>query len=601
MAYPESGVTKVTAAVYALDGTEICAEESVSASGGTATYEKSGISAGMYAVTFRFYATDSSSGAEILVGAWTEYAGVASGVTSTSTDTSKNTISTFDSTYTITYNWNGGRLVSGETAQASYTRHDSVTLPISSQVAKTGYTFAGWYDNAEFTGDAVTQIPSDTTGEKSFWAKWKANTYTVCYHKNTSEIDTVTENQLLTYDANESLSTLSALGLSRTDAAFVGWTDSASGTAATTMNGTSLTDGASGIFNMTAEQGATVDLYAVWKYTITFSGNKGASHPTSVTGNTAGSSYTFSADTTLYAQWSLNTYNIAYTENSGTWAGGYTKPSSYTIESNAVTLPTASNIMRTGYSFAGWYDNESLTGSATTSIASGSTGNKTFYAKWTANKYTITLNANGGSGGTESVTATYDKAMPTLTTTNPPSNHPAALGSFKRCGYTLDGFYDAASGGTKYYDANGTSVKNWDKTSATTLYAQWTALGVVFTSGSSTGMELTGAIYVFSQDLSFSTGTAGDSGITIGAGSVTFYIEEGVTITATSKAGANAGCGYDNPNATEYSTYGGYGGAGAGGGGAVRATQARLSELAAAEAVLSTKPTDTTTEAEKAA
>ena len=43
-----------------------------------------------------------------------------------------------------------------------------------------------------------------------------------------------------------------------------------------------------------------------------------------------------------------------------------------------------------------------------------------------------------------------------------------------RTGYTFNGYFDATSGGTKYYNANGTSARTWNKTAATTLYAQWT-------------------------------------------------------------------------------------------------------------------------------
>ena len=73
----------------------------------------------------------------------------------------------------------------------------------------------------------------------------------------------------------------------------------------------------------------------------------------------------------------------------------------------------------------------------------------------------VTLNPNGGTGGTTSVTATYGQSMPTIT--------PATL-----AGYALTGYFDAVSRGTKYYNADGTSAKNWDKEDATfTLYAQW--------------------------------------------------------------------------------------------------------------------------------
>ena len=77
-------------------------------------------------------------------------------------------------------------------------------------------------------------------------------------------------------------------------------------------------------------------------------------------------------------------------------------------------------------------------------------------------QYTVTLDKQSGTGGTLSVTATYLAAMPNIT---PPT----------RTGYTFNGYFDATSGGTKYYNANGSSEKNWDKTSNTTLYAQWTA------------------------------------------------------------------------------------------------------------------------------
>ena len=76
---------------------------------------------------------------------------------------------------------------------------------------------------------------------------------------------------------------------------------------------------------------------------------------------------------------------------------------------------------------------------------------------------TVTLNANGGSGGPGSVEASLGEAMPAL------SSLPT------RTGYTFLGYFDQQSGGTKYYNANGSSAKSWDKSEATTLYAHWQA------------------------------------------------------------------------------------------------------------------------------
>ncbi len=119
---------------------------------------------------------------------------------------------------------------------------------------------------------------------------------------------------------------------------------------------------------------------------------------------------------------------------------------------------------RTGYTFTGW------TGAATipsTSTASQAVTSGAIYANWKANTYTVSFNANGGSGGqTANVTATYAANMPTISTTKP-----------TRTGYTFGGWYDtsAATGGTQYYTAAGASARTWNKTANATLYARWTA------------------------------------------------------------------------------------------------------------------------------
>lgn len=75
---------------------------------------------------------------------------------------------------TITLNPNGGTL-------PVYSLVAGAALPIPT---KTGYTFAGWYENPEFSGNPVTDIPTDSTGNLSFYAKWTANTYTVTFDAN---------------------------------------------------------------------------------------------------------------------------------------------------------------------------------------------------------------------------------------------------------------------------------------------------------------------------------------------------------------------------------------------------------------------------------
>ena len=81
----------------------------------------------------------------------------------------------------------------------------------------------------------------------------------------------------------------------------------------------------------------------------------------------------------------------------------------------------------------------------------------TYTAKWTANTYTVTFNANGGSCSKTSATVTYDATYGTLPTPT-------------RTGYTFAGWYTDKT--------NGTQVTNDSKvtiTAAQTLYAHWTA------------------------------------------------------------------------------------------------------------------------------
>ena len=57
----------------------------------------------------------------------------------------------------------------------------------------------------------------------------------------------------------------------------------------------------------------------------------------------------------------------------------------------------------------------------------------------------------------------YASAMPSITIPT-------------RTNYIFGGYYtETNGGGTQYYTASGTSARNWDIPSATTLYAKWTA------------------------------------------------------------------------------------------------------------------------------
>lgn len=142
--------------------------------------------------------------------------------------------------------------------------------------------------------------------------------------------------------------------------------------------------------------------------------------------------------------------------------GGRVSPAStaVTIGKTYGTLPTPT---RTGYSFDGWYTKKTDGTNVTETTTVGTNPPTTLYAHWTAEKYLVTLNANGGkidttSGqvSTKSYTATYGSKynfLPTPTRTE---------------GYSFDGWYTDQTNGTKVTSATTvTTTKNH------ILYAHW--------------------------------------------------------------------------------------------------------------------------------
>lgn len=66
---------------------------------------------------------------------------------------------------------NGGTVISDNIIE--YQTGLGAVLP--TDVAKLGYTFAGWYEKSDYSGEKVTFIPAGSIGEKTFYAKWNLN------------------------------------------------------------------------------------------------------------------------------------------------------------------------------------------------------------------------------------------------------------------------------------------------------------------------------------------------------------------------------------------------------------------------------------------
>lgn len=145
--------------------------------------------------------------------------------------------------------------------------------------------------------------------------------------------------------------------------------------------------------------------------------------------------------------------------------GGRVSPAStaVTIGKKYGPLPTPN---RTGYSFDGWYTKEIGGTKVTETTYVGTNPPATLYAHWTAKKYLVTLNANGGkidttSGqvSTKSYTATYGSKYNFLP-------RPIRTG-----GYNFDGWYTDQTNGTKVdSDTTVTTAKDH------ILYAHWSLI-----------------------------------------------------------------------------------------------------------------------------
>ena len=133
-------------------------------------------------------------------------------------------------------------------------------------------------------------------------------------------------------------------------------------------------------------------------------------------------------------------------------ANGGTCNAQSMIVPNGVAIGKLPEPQKQKNTFTGWYLSDGTRVTDTTVFSDGV--DRTLYAHWSLNQITVTFNANGGSCGesTRKVTVgePYGK-LPTATLTY----------------YTFDGWYTAASGGSKVSESSSSNEN-------VTLYAHWT-------------------------------------------------------------------------------------------------------------------------------
>lgn len=101
-------------------------------------------------------------------------------------------------------------------------------------------------------------------------------------------------------------------------------------------------------------------------------------------------------------------YSISYTKNGGSLAEGEVEIAKYT-RLNEVILP---RLTKSNNTFIGWYDNSSFEGEPVTKIEKGSTGNKTFYARFVSSA--LYVNAANGDDSHDGSSGSSTKALQTL-------------------------------------------------------------------------------------------------------------------------------------------------------------------------------------------
>ena len=303
-------------------------------------------------------------------------------------------------TYAVTLNTGGGTINSGNVTE--YTYGVGATLP--TDVTRTGYTFKGWYDNENLTGSPIAAIGDTETGNKEYWAKWEANTYTVTLNTNGGTINSGNVTGY-TYGVGATLPT----DVTRTGYTFKGWYDNEN------LTGSPVTA-------ISNTETGNKEYWAKWEinqYTITVKPENGKAdititqdYGTPITAPTlTREGYQFNGwdktfpttmpaeNLTITAQWTVNQYTITYDLAGGTAEGNL---DTYTIETRTFTLK---NPTKSGYTFTGW-SGTGLTGenNLTVTIEKGSTGDRSYTAHWRYNgsghSYSYyTIKATAGAGG----------------------------------------------------------------------------------------------------------------------------------------------------------------------------------------------------------
>ena len=431
---------------------------------------------------------------------------------------SNNATANFTINPVVTFKANGGT-GSDYTQRVTYNTNTALT---ANTFTKTGYDFAGWATSAD--GDVVYAGGANVklTAHTNLFAKWTAKTTTITLNNqdattsgSTSVTATYGEDMpaitLPTktgytfggywgapsgsgpkyYNADGS-SNATWLNTESTYTLYAAWAEnkstvtlvaSPSGKGTFQVGGATVTSTQAGVATTPEVTAVPIAGYSFtgWSITGGASISSTTDNPTTVTGGGAGTAATLTAtfvEDIKYYRLKFNTRSGETDNGSVAAKDGSDNPLTSNTEYLSGTSVTVTATPADDYKFDSWYHGWS-TGSSFSTVnpltftLSEATN---VYAHFVQKTTSITLNKNGGSGGTAGpVTAAHGS---TTLSTNPLVN-PA------KSNYTFTGYWTESSGGTKVIDTDGTLVasvsgytksgnKQWDYDDPTlTLYAQY--------------------------------------------------------------------------------------------------------------------------------
>ena len=423
--------------------------------------------------------------------------------------------------YSITYDIDGATW-KNYTPNSSYNVLNAAIsyIPEGKYLEKVGYTFEGWYKDADYT-EKITSFVG-LFEAITLYAKWTPILYNITYELAGGKWkDSYSENQKYTVEDASDTILPDSTWISRDGFVFEGWYDNEkySGTAITNLAGRTgdlifyarwrdvnqvatvqFSHAAGGVdasTNITltcATENATIYYsYEGKEFNKDSWLNDGWQKYTSDATATSDGITVFddgstnSNPVTIYAiavcdgmensdvatiEYTLNVYTLNFDAKGGTLPDGMQSSEQVT---SGYTYKIPGDPTKTGYKFIGWYLSETPAETENSiqvyapNIENTSNKTVTFYAKWEAITYTVIFNPNDGTATTQEINQSFTYDVEKELNANP----------FTRTGYTFKGWNTVkeptmTNPGVSYNDKE--RVKNLTTTSERiTLYAQWQA------------------------------------------------------------------------------------------------------------------------------